>query len=80
MSRRPPGPEQGRRKASSEALSARPLRSDLTITVRHRGGPESWWEVRARGRVWRRPGYIALDDLLRDVYAGVGGKKPPAKR
>jgi hypothetical protein len=72
----PSGPAAQPPKGSSPPLSSWPRREALTITVHHRGGAESWWEIRARGRVWRRPGHHALEDVLGDVYAGRGGKRP----
>lgn len=46
------------------ALPSRPSRQPLTVVIRHRGGPESWWEIQARGAVWRFPGYVGLDDAM----------------
>jgi len=45
----------------------------LTITVTYRGGPECWYELRARGRRWRAPGHHALHDIVRWIYEGRGG-------
>jgi len=70
----PEGPQGQRSQSTSKALSRRSKRESLTITVKNRGGPEDWWEIRARGRVWRRPGYTALSDLLGQVYDGEGSK------
>lgn len=39
-------------------------RENLTITVRYRGGPECWWEIKARGETVRLPGYVHLHDAL----------------
>jgi hypothetical protein len=41
--------------------------------VTYRGGAEAWWSIKARGRVWRRPGTLALHDVLQDVLDGIGG-------
>jgi len=50
--------------------SQRSLREPVTITVHYRGGSEAWWELKARGRTWRRPGSLCLHDVLADIYAG----------
>lgn len=36
----------------------------MQVTVVYRGGSECWWELRARGVVVRRPGSMALHDVL----------------
>lgn len=50
----------------------------MTVTLKYRGGPEGWIEVRARGRIVRRPGYVALLDLWHELAAwpasGDGGQ------
>nr|CRY96836.1 hypothetical protein [uncultured prokaryote] len=56
------------------ALKPWDTRYSLSVTVKYRGGAEAWWEITARGRVWRRPGHLALDDVLREVANGTGGK------
>lgn len=43
-------------------------RKHLTITVRHRGGAESWYEVKARGSLGRFPGHVCLDDVMSEIY------------
>lgn len=40
----------------------------------YRGGSEMWWQLEARGRVWRRDGAIALHDVLQDIFDGVNGQ------
>lgn len=67
--RRPAG---GQKSATPEAsrlrrLPARDPRTPLTLSISHRGGPESWWEVHCRGAIVRRPGYTTLDDIMRDI-------------
>lgn len=54
-------PRQGR---PVQALAQRDPRKPLSITISYRGGAESWWELRARGVVLRRPGSVCLDDVL----------------
>jgi hypothetical protein len=60
--------------ASSEAsppagsLLPWPRSKPITVVLKYRGGPEGWVEVRARGRVWRRPGTFALYDTLCLVF------------
>lgn len=45
-----------------------PRGKPMTIVIKYRGGPEGWVEVRARGRVWRRPGTTALYDLIVTLF------------
>lgn len=49
-------------------LARRNRREPLTLSVSFRGGPECWWEIKARGRTWRRPGSLALHDVLSQLY------------
>lgn len=53
-----------------------PRRKPLTLSIAFRGGPECWWEVRARGRVWRRPGTVAIHDLMSEIMAWHSGIPP----
>lgn len=62
------GQQQRVRSTSFEALPPHPPRSKLSVTVVYRGGPECWWEITARGKTVRRPGALALHDVLRDIY------------
>jgi len=59
-------------KTARSALSGRlphwNRREPLTITVKYRGGAESWVELRARGRTWRAPGHLALFDVLSEIW------------
>lgn len=41
----------------------------MTLTIQFRGGKECWYEIRGRGRTIRRPGVIALHDIMREFYA-----------
>jgi hypothetical protein len=54
-------------KGSPFRVSHRDPTKALHMTFMYSGGAESWWVVKARGKVWRRPGWTALDDLLADV-------------
>lgn len=70
-------PPQANGHASASALSIRQLskrdrRKPLTIAVKYRGGPECWWEIRARGAVIRVPGHAALHDVLDALSEGNG--------
>lgn len=49
-------------------LAYRPPRDPLHMSVVYRGGPECWYEVHARGRVGRFPGYVALHDAMIEIY------------
>lgn len=44
-----------------------PYKRPVTVVLKYRGGPEGWVEVRARGRIWRRPGCTAIHDVLLTV-------------
>jgi len=57
-----------RSRSTFRSLARRPLRDTTTLTVKYRGGPECWWEIRARGVTVRRPGWLALHDVLREIY------------
>lgn len=64
----PPAESRAERSESSlGSLLAWPRRKPLSITVKWRGGPEAWWEIRARGRTIRRPGHLALHDVLCEI-------------
>jgi hypothetical protein len=69
-----PGTPERARVSGSEATSSGrfsrtwPRRDPLTLTIKYRGGSEGWYEVRARGRVFRRPGWVDVETLMRDVY------------
>lgn len=67
------GPGDRRSQSVLPSLRALPRREKLTITVRYRGGPEAWWELEARGRLWRRRGSLYLHDVLEEIYEGKGG-------
>jgi hypothetical protein len=49
------------------SLARRDPREPLTVIVRYRGGAECWWELRARGTVWRMPGHVSLQDALAQI-------------
>lgn len=74
VERRPQGPADSGPKAHLRALQRLRRTETVTLSVRFRGGSELWWEIRARGRVWRRPGHLALHDVLVELYEGTGGK------
>jgi hypothetical protein len=44
-----------------------PRHRQLRIEVTYRGGAESWWLVKARGRHGVFPGCLALDDVMAQV-------------
>lgn len=70
--RRPAGGQQapGAKLRRIQGLLPRNARDPLTIKVSYRGGPECWWEIHARGVVVRRPGVVALHDLLMELNGG----------
>jgi len=55
-------------------LPLRNSRKPLTITITYRGGPECWWELKGRGITIRRPGALALHDVL-SLFEGTLRKK-----
>jgi hypothetical protein len=68
MSRPPEATSTARaERARRYALPRRDPRQPLNVTVKFRGGAECWWEVRARGTVWRFPGHVSLQDALAQV-------------
>lgn len=71
----PTGQQRVARRASDSALlSARDMREPLTMTVRYLGGAEGWWEIKARGRTYRRPGVRALHDVMLDLLELQGAR------
>jgi hypothetical protein len=44
-----------------------PRTQDLTITIRYRGGAESWWLVKARGSQGAFPGHASIEDVMSQV-------------
>lgn len=64
--RRPPdGHIDSRPKAGHfHGLPPRPIREPITLTVSWRGGGEAWYEVKARGRTGRFPGWLGLHDVM----------------
>lgn len=39
----------------------------LTMTVRYRGGAETWFEIRCRGGIFRTPGMYSFYDVMREL-------------
>ncbi len=69
VSRRPQGTDTARAKRGRWRHLARwPRTEKLTITVKHRGGAESWWLVEARGSQGVFPGWCALEDVMAAVF------------
>lgn len=64
-------------RTSTQSLAARNPRDPLQVTIVYRGGPEAWVEIRARGRVYRRPGWLDIFSVLDDINSGRGGKPVP---
>lgn len=64
--RRPPdGHTNSRPKGGHwHGLSPRPIRESITLTVSWRGGPEAWYEIKARGRTGRVPGWLSFHDVM----------------
>ena len=48
----------------------------LVLDVCYSGGAESWWLVRCRGREWRFPGHLQLEDVM----AALCGERPYRSR
>ncbi len=45
-----------------------PRHRKLTLTISHRGGPESWWLIESRGSHGAVPGHLSLDDVMALVH------------
>lgn len=67
---RPPEALAKRRRRRPPSLRSWNKRDPLNIIVQHRGGAESWWQLTARGHIWRFPGHLALEDVLLRVMSG----------
>lgn len=68
IKRRPQGTDTARAKRGRwYGLATWPRRRSLTLTVAWRGGPESWWLVKCRGRHGVFPGHAALEDVMAAV-------------
>lgn len=65
--RRPAGGPSSTGERSETPQAVWDCRTPLTLTVKYRSGPEAWWEVKARGRVFRFPGHVAIHDVMREV-------------
>lgn len=61
-----PSPPEARKAspAGRPRLSVWPRRTRLHLTIVSRGGAESWWQIDTRGRQWRVPGWVALEDVM----------------
>lgn len=44
-----------------------PRQRKLSVELTWRGGPESWWLVKARGRHGVFPGHAAIEDVMAQV-------------
>lgn len=72
---RPAGPVGQPPEATNKAFSRLPLnrrdhRTPVTLSVRFRGGPEAWFEIKGRGRTWRVPGHDAFYDVMARIFNG----------
>lgn len=65
----PEGQERVRAKRGPHGLSRRNWCEPLTLTIAYNGGPEAWITVKTRGRVFKRPGWVQLVDLVADINA-----------
>jgi hypothetical protein len=52
-------------------LRARDPREPIHVELAWRGGAESRWRVKARGRSWSLPGHLHLDDVMALVNSTV---------
>lgn len=67
--RRPQGPAARRPKDSSFGdLGRLDPKEGTFVKVTYRGGPECWWQLEARGKTVRRPGSLALHDVLWEIF------------
>lgn len=70
--RRPPEANKHSRPKGARwrSLAGRNPRESLLLQVTFRGGPECWYEVRARGSMGRFPGYVSLHDAVSEINDG----------
>jgi hypothetical protein len=72
--RRPKGhgdrAESARQGVERSRLLGRQARRPLTALVSYRGGAECWIEVRARGRIYRFPGWVSAYDVVMALNEG----------
>jgi hypothetical protein len=50
-------------------LARWPRTQRLTLSIKFRGGAESWWLVEARGHSGVFPGHAALEDVMHQVFS-----------
>jgi hypothetical protein len=50
------------------------------VTIKYRGGAESWWLVTARGRSGAFPGHAAIEDVMAQVLNEYGSGVAPRKK
>lgn len=68
IKRRPQGTDTARAKRGRwYGLATWPRRRTLSIQITWRGGPESWWLVKARGRHGVFPGFLSIEDVMAAV-------------
>jgi hypothetical protein len=67
--RRPPDGQQTAPRSGGHwhGLPPRPIRESITLTIRWRGGGECWYEITARGRTGRIPGWLSLHDVMERI-------------
>lgn len=72
ISRRRNGQETRRRsRPSLRSLPKWEKNRSLSLSVRWLGGSEEWFEIRARGHVYKRPGWTCLSDVMHELYNDV---------
>lgn len=65
VKRRPQGTEQPRAKRGTfKGLTTLRRTDKVSLTIKYRGGSESWWLVSARGRHVAFPGWLCLEDVM----------------
>lgn len=57
--------------ARPASLRSRDPRQPINIVVQYQGGPEAMWVITARGRTWRRAGWLSLQDVMAEVNATI---------
>ncbi len=57
-------------------LARWPRTRNLTLTVKYRGGAESWWLITSRGRSGAFPGSAAIEDVMAQVLNEYGPRLP----
>lgn len=67
---RPKDPDEERSQSSFRRLPWARQTDPINCTIEFRGGPQCWWEIRARGAIYRVTGDLALHDVMSGILSG----------